>query len=108
MYSLVHVEWRYLGAYITILWLGLFSGIAIPDSEEFRRVIVGVIIAVTLFTLSTMVPSTARAVYHGVRDVKRSQDISSVIHSGHEQWEIANHLKQNGIQQTIQWEQLVS
>ncbi len=37
MYSLVHVEWRYVGAFVVLLWLGLFSAVRLPESEETRR-----------------------------------------------------------------------
>lgn len=38
MYSLVHVEFRYLGAYVVIFLLGLFSALKLPLVEEVQSV----------------------------------------------------------------------
>jgi 4-amino-4-deoxy-L-arabinose transferase-like glycosyltransferase len=37
LYALVHIEWRFVGAQATILFLFVFSGIAFPDRARARR-----------------------------------------------------------------------
>lgn len=60
LYGLVHVENRFMGAYITVFWLGLYmTGIRLPDSHSSRTLLGGVlggIAAVILF--STLLPMT--------------------------------------------------
>src|SRR2546427_11389064 len=33
MYMAIHVEERYIGAFLTLLWLGRFCGVSIPDER---------------------------------------------------------------------------
>ena len=39
MYSLVLVRSRYLGAFVVLLWMGIFSGIRLPESPDSKRLI---------------------------------------------------------------------
>jgi hypothetical protein len=39
MYAVVYVEWRYVGAYLVLLWLGAFSGLRLPGSPNNRRLL---------------------------------------------------------------------
>lgn len=39
MYSLTCLMARYLGAFVVLLWMGLFSGLRLPDSADSKRLI---------------------------------------------------------------------
>jgi hypothetical protein len=90
LYGTVHVESRFIGAYFTVLWLGLYTGVRLPDSHESRGLLAGVIVSVVLATLfSTILPETVddvRAIVHGQRG---SDDVDL---------RVAKHLKERGIQ----------
>lgn len=48
MYAIVSVHPRYVAGYIVLLWLGLFSSIHLPDTQENKRTIEIVAIAVSI------------------------------------------------------------
>jgi hypothetical protein len=50
LYSLIHVEYRFIGAFVCLLWLGAFSLVRLPAAEDSNRLIVGVIIAIAATT----------------------------------------------------------
>jgi hypothetical protein len=50
LYSLVHVEYRFIGAFVCLLWLGAFSLVRLPAAQDSNRLIVGVIIAIAATT----------------------------------------------------------
>ena len=67
LYGLVHVEFRFISPYDTILWLGLYTvGIRLPDSHESRSLRSGIIVSMVLAILfSSVLPKSlddARAV----------------------------------------------
>ena len=45
MYALVHVELRYIGPFLVLLWMGVAFAVRLPDSPESKRLITRVIIA---------------------------------------------------------------
>ena len=53
MYSILHVEARYIGAFVTLLWLGLFSSLKLPDSKEIKKFVSCLIIILSTFMLIT-------------------------------------------------------
>ena len=62
LYSVVHVEYRFVAAFAVLLWLAAFSGLQLPASPESRRLIAGVVIAVAATSaLSTLWWSRQRA-----------------------------------------------
>jgi hypothetical protein len=71
LYAIVHAEWRYIGAYVTILWLGLYTGVRLPDSHDASSLLTGVIVSVVLATsFSTTLPESlddVRDIVHGQR-----------------------------------------
>jgi hypothetical protein len=55
MYALVSVSGRYVGPFITLMWLGIFSGVRLPDSEDSRRLLkyVTVVMVLVLMMVGT-------------------------------------------------------
>jgi hypothetical protein len=90
MYSLVHVEERFIGSFMVLLFTGLYSSVRLPESQGSRRLIQCVmIIIVAMFTL-TIVPSSARMADVAVRHLIREEapDMN---------WQVAEGLKQMGV-----------
>jgi hypothetical protein len=55
LYSLVHVEFRFIGAFVCLLWLGAFSLVRLPAAQDSSRLITGVIIAIAATTCLSVV-----------------------------------------------------
>jgi len=91
MYSLVHAEERFIGSFITLLFVGLFAGVRLLDSRESRRLVQCVmIIIVAMFCLTVGSPS-ARAAYAAMRDVIKG-DAEPYVN-----WQVAEGLKRMGV-----------
>ena len=80
MYALVCVKSRYVPSFIVLLWMGLFSGVDLPNSTRIRKatrcVAIAMVVAIALLS--------ARAI---ARDL-----VYGMNHPGHLQWEIARFL----------------
>jgi hypothetical protein len=50
-YALIHTELRFVGAFVAILWLALFSGVRISASQTSRRWANGIVIGIAIFSL---------------------------------------------------------
>jgi hypothetical protein len=72
MYSVVHVEARYLGPFIPSLWLGLFSSLRLPARESSQKLISYTIIPVVLIVMVTVTAKSTYTFYSSVRKVTRS------------------------------------
>ncbi len=91
MYSLVHVEGRYIGSFIVLLFVGLFSSVRLAEWQGARRLVACVtIIIVAMFGL-TVGLSSARAAYVTMRDVIKEE-------SPYMNWQVAEGLKRMGVQ----------
>lgn len=51
MYALVHVQSRYIGAFVVLLWADLLAGVRLPNSQESRRWVALVSAIMLLFML---------------------------------------------------------
>lgn len=87
MYSLVNVGPRYVAPFFTLLWLGVFSGIRLPDSEESKRLLR----RVTLLIVLVMLIVTMRHMYTRSSQIKIESPLS------HVQWQVADQLNQIGL-----------
>jgi len=85
-FLLVHVEGRYIGPYVLLLWLGVLCGVRTKSEGESRRLIAGVVLAIAV-TMGAPVFSTT--VF----------DWAEQRHKGPVDWEVARALKQIGIQE---------
>ena len=93
MYSLVHLEPRYIAPFVVLFWFGIFSVVALPRSPESRRLVTCVsFIISTLLVIQILVP-TSEAAYATARDLVRSESSSAS-----EIWQIADGLARMGVQ----------
>ncbi|MBN2031171.1 hypothetical protein JW824_13135 [bacterium] len=92
MFALVHVETRFLGAYIVLLWLGLFSGIHLFQSSKSIKWAKNIILAVviTLMTI-TVIPFGMRT-YHLFADLIGGKSVWV-----HKHFQVAQGIKQLNI-----------
>lgn len=86
MYALVLLEPRYVAVFVVLLWIGIFSGVRLPDSKECRRLIQGVPIAILIMM----------AIHFGPEAYAAAR--GEVPMPSHWQWKIAEGLQQLGIQ----------
>lgn len=69
MYSLVHVEPRYVGPFIPPLWLGLFSSLRMPVRQRSQKLISCTIILVVLVVVMiAVITRSTHAFYSSVRN----------------------------------------
>jgi len=93
LYMQVYVETRFIGSFVTLLVLGLFSSVRLPDSLESRRLVACVMIIIVAMFGLTVGPSSARAAYTSVREITRGRDAAPNVY-----WQVAEELKRMGLQ----------
>ena len=84
-FLLLIVEGRYVGPFVLLLWLGILSGLRLPNTEESRKLVVSSVLAIVITTGAPVVSSTIF-------------DWSGARHKGPVDWEVARALNQIGIQ----------
>lgn len=85
IYAPVHVEFRFLGAAVIVLWCCLFGAIRLPDSEWSARVSLACLLAACATFGLTMASQLAGETSHIVR---KERNIN---------WEIAQELRRLGV-----------
>ncbi len=90
MYALIHVETRYIGAFVVLVWLSLFSAVRFRSDEGSSRfknaaVIALVVASMTVILAKQMIPAVS-----SVPDVFRQE--------GSRYWQVADGLSQMGVQ----------
>jgi hypothetical protein len=92
LYWFVYVEARHVGPFLVLLWLGLFSGLRIPESEHTKRLVRIVPIA-TVVTMGTIL--AVPAIHHAYlicRELARGVNPSASV-----DWQVADGLHRIGI-----------
>jgi hypothetical protein len=84
LYALVYTEYRYVAAFVLLLWLAAFSGVALPVSQGSRRLIGVAVIAIAATTFFFI----GRAIVYDMLNPANSVSVS---------WEVAEGLNQLGI-----------
>lgn len=72
MYSLVHVEPRYLGPFLPSLWLGLFSSLRMPARARSQKLIAYTIVPVIILVMIAVITRSTHAFYSSVRKITRN------------------------------------
>ena len=88
MYSLIDVEPRYVAAFFTLLWVGLFSGLAVPSGRDSLRLVSLVMLAVVITMAAPLALSAGEHLAHVVRSFKSEP--------GNE-WRVAEDLRRLGV-----------
>ncbi|RJQ56232.1 MAG: hypothetical protein C4526_02245 [Nitrospiraceae bacterium] len=82
MYFMVSAESRYVAPFITLLWLGVFSGIRLPDSDESIRLLRNIALLIGMVMMFT-------STRHLIRDRYSLPDNTH--------WQVADAIKQMGV-----------
>ncbi len=91
MYSLVHVEERFIGSFVVLLLVGLFSSVRLAEWPGARRLVTCVMIIIVAMFGLTVGLSSARAAYATMRDVIKEE-------APYMNWQVAEGLKRMGAQ----------
>lgn len=90
IYSLVHVERRFLGSFIVLLWMGVFSGIRLPKPEGSKSLLSFI---AGLMAIVIMIG----AVYPPLRSAYNLIKTKSINSAPNVSWQFADALSQMGI-----------
>ena len=96
-YALLHFEGRYIAAYVVVLWMVLFRSVAIPNSEESKRIFTAILASAALITAITLATGTARAVFHAARHFVNGSTEAPFLQSGYTDWKVAQYLHNAGL-----------
>jgi len=91
MYSLVRVESRYIGSFIVLLWMGLFSAVRLRNSPEAKRWMTYTVICMLLLISIPIGYSAMRSTYSMLTYLIQGEDNLAHVH-----WQVANAMKQMG------------
>jgi len=97
MYDLLHYEGRYIAAYIVILWIVLFRSVAVPYSEESKKIFTAILFSAALITTITVAIGTSDGVLRAARDFLRGDPEAPFFQSGYPNWKVATYLDDNGV-----------
>jgi len=92
MYMQVYVETRFIGAFVVLLFTGLYSIVRLLESEGSHRLVRCVMIIIVVMFILVVGLSSARMAYAAVRDGIRGEGATA-----HEQWQVAEGLKRMGV-----------
>ena len=92
LYSLIHVETRYIGAFVISIWLGLFSGVRLANGDSGRRLISSIVIALVSLGLLVIGVKSLKPAYATLNSVIKGENARP-----NQYWQIADGLKHMGI-----------
>jgi hypothetical protein len=106
MYALVHIEMRYLGGFVLLLWAGLFAGSLLTLFQtsdtttmewklppiHIRQMVIYVIVAILFVLNANTAANVAELIRRAPYPLTNWQDRAT-----HEQWQVANSLEPIGI-----------
>ena len=92
LYLLIHVEPRYVGAFLVLLWLGLFSGVRSREGENVTRLLRAVIIALVVCSMTVLLAKSMSPAVSALVSLGKIKDGSDA-----KNWQVAGALSQMGI-----------
>ena len=92
MYSLIFATPRYFGAFVVLLWIGLFSGVRLPNTPESRRLVGRVTLALVMLFAIVVIPPAVKDASDIARSVANGEDASA-----HSSWQVAEGLRLMGV-----------
>jgi len=97
LYALLHFEGRYIAFYVVVLWMVLFQSVAIPKSEESKRLFTAILTSAALIAVITLSSGTVRAVVHAARYLVKGNTETPFLQSGYTNWKVAEYLQNAGL-----------
>jgi hypothetical protein len=92
MFSVFHVENRYIAPFVVILWFGVLLAVRLPASQQSKKLLGCVCISMALLVLAPVVYDTIKKSYASVRHLRKGTEPAVVLH-----WRIANELRKKGM-----------
>jgi hypothetical protein len=92
MYVAIHIEYRYIGAFVILLLVSAFAALRVPDAPGARRLTATVVCFVFV---AQVLPVAAMVAYDAAHEVKGLVRGDPLIHR---HWEIARGLQALGLQ----------
>jgi len=93
LYAFVHVETRYIGPFVVITWLVLFSGIRLRREVVSTRIMSSVVVAMAAASMVVIIAKSMAPAYSTLRDLVRSEEASTTPY-----WRVADGLGHMGVQ----------
>jgi hypothetical protein len=91
MFAMVHAFPRYVGAFVVLLWIGLYAAIRLPNTTDARRVLWSVFVVVSgMLWAGTLLQSAPQLIAAGAELVDGSP-------SRHLHWQVARELEEAGL-----------
>ena len=95
LYALVNVQGRYTAPFIVLLWMALFSGVRLLHTPESQRFIKSITLVLVISMIFITVASSSKEAVVTVRQLVAGEDPSV-----HEQWQVAEGLREKGVVST--------
>lgn len=92
MFSLLHIENRYIAPFVVILWFGVLLAVRLPASPECKRLLGCVAISIAALVIAPLGYDTFSKAYGSVRHLQRGTEPASSLH-----WRVADELRQRGM-----------
>ena len=92
LYSLVHMETRYIGGFAALFWLGLFSSVRFANIENARRLQKAVAIALVAATMIVLIAKSIVPTLTILREITPGHEVASA-----DRWRVANGLATLGL-----------
>ena len=90
MYSLVHVENRYIGAFILLIWMSIFLAIRLPNSKDSMRLLSYTAVVILTMVFIRVSHLTMQNISKITQDLAKGKEANT-------NWLIANGLNKIGI-----------
>jgi 4-amino-4-deoxy-L-arabinose transferase-like glycosyltransferase len=97
LYAMLHIEGRFIGAYVVTLWMVLFKSVAIPQSEESKKVFTAILAIAALTVAFTLAPEARRAASHAARYLVNDKIEAPFLQSGYTNWKVVEYLHSKGL-----------
>jgi hypothetical protein len=97
MYALIHIEGRYIAAYVVVLWMVLFRSMAIPHSAGSKKIFTAVLACAALIAAITSIAGISRTVLYAARYFANGKTEAPFFQSGYTNWKVAKFLQNAGL-----------
>jgi hypothetical protein len=96
-YLMLHVEGRFIAAYVVVLWMVLFRCATPVHSQDSKRIGIAVLASVALITTVSLATGTYRAVLHAAHYFAKGHAEAPLFQSGYSSWKVAKYLHTAGL-----------
>jgi hypothetical protein len=93
LYSLIHVEKRYIGPFVVLFWLALFSSVRFAKNDQSRKLVSAVFVGLLVSTMTVIIAKSLAPTFITLREIIKREETVSTAH-----WQIADGLQRLGFQ----------